>query len=112
MVIRVVEEEGLRCCTHLSDFDPTQGGQWGEEEWHDVGGIMWQTTSGWGRRRKRCRKGGGNNDYGYRGRGVEGEMEGEVEGEEREEVCWVVLVIVISIIHSNNTYFTSIPLLE
>jgi hypothetical protein len=33
-------------------------------------------------------------------------MEGEVEGEEGEEVCWTVLVIVISIIHSNNTYFT------
>jgi hypothetical protein len=35
-------------------------------------------------------------------------MEGEVE----EEVCWTVLVIVISIIHSNNTYFTFISLLE
>jgi hypothetical protein len=51
-----------------------------------------------------------------RGRGLEGEMEGEVEGEvegeEGEEDCWAVLVIVISIILSNNTYFTSIPLLE
>ncbi len=37
---------------------------------------------------------------------------GEVEGEEGEEVCWMVLVIVISIIHSNNTYFTFISLLE
>jgi hypothetical protein len=36
-------------------------------------------------------------------------MEGE--GEEGEEVCLVVLVIVISIIHSNNTYIPSISLL-
>ncbi len=43
---------------------------------------------------------------------VEEEMEGEVEREEREEACWPVLVIEISIIHSNNTYFTSISLLE
>jgi hypothetical protein len=40
---------------------------------------------------------------------MEGEMEGE--GEEGEEVCLAVLVIVISIIHSNNTYFLFIPLL-
>jgi hypothetical protein len=39
-------------------------------------------------------------------------MEREVEREEREEVCWAVIVIEISIIHSNNTYFASIPLLE
>ncbi len=40
-------------------------------------------------------------------------MEEEVEGEEGEEVCWTVLIIVvISIIHSNNTYFTFISLLE
>jgi hypothetical protein len=111
MIVRVVEEEGPRCCTH-SCSDPTRGGRWGEEEWRDVGGITWQTSSGWGRRRKRRRKSDGNDNYGYRGRGVEGEMEGEVEGEEREEVYWAVLIIVISIIHSNNTYFTSIPLLE
>jgi hypothetical protein len=64
--------------------------------------------SGWGRKRRRRREDDGNNDYSYRGRGVEG----EVEGEEGEEVCWAVLVITISIIHSNNTYFTSIPLLK
>jgi hypothetical protein len=40
---------------------------------------------------------------------MEGEVEGE--GEEGEEVYLVVLAIVVSIIHSNNTYFTSIPLL-
>jgi hypothetical protein len=73
---------------------------------------MWQTLSGWGRKRRRCRKGNGNDNYGYRGRGVEEEMKGEVEREEREEVCWAVIIIEISIIHSNNTYFTSIPLLE
>ncbi len=39
-----------------------------------------------------------------------GEGDGGGGGEE-EEVCLVVLVIVISIIHSNNTYFPSIPLL-
>jgi hypothetical protein len=39
-------------------------------------------------------------------------MEGEVEGEEGEEVCCAILVIVISIIHSINTYFTFISLLE
>jgi hypothetical protein len=43
-------------------------------------------------------------------------MEGEVDmegegGEEGEEVSLAVLVIVISIIHSNNTYFPSTPLL-
>ena len=54
----------------------------------------------------------GNADDSDMGRGVEGKMEGEVEGEEVEEVCWAVLVIVISIIHSNNTYFTAVPLLE
>jgi hypothetical protein len=69
---------------------------------------MWQTSSGWGRRMRRRREGDGDGDYGYRGRGVEG----EVEGEEGEEVCWAVLVIIISIIHSNNTYFTSISILE
>ncbi len=68
--------------------------------------------SGWERRRRRRREGNGDDNYGFRGRGVEGEMEGGVEGEEEEEVCWAVLVIVISIIHSNNTYFTSITLLE
>ncbi len=46
------------------------------------------------------------------GKGGRGEMEGGVEGEVGEEVCWAVLIIVISIIHSNNTYFTAIPLLE
>jgi hypothetical protein len=112
VVVRMVEEEGPRRCTHSSDSDPTRGGRWGEEEWCDVGGTTWQTSSGWGRRRRRRREGDGGDDYGYRGRGVEGEMEGEVEGEEGEEVCWAVLVIVISIIHSNNTYFTSIPLLK
>jgi hypothetical protein len=33
----------------------------------------------------------------------EGEMEGEVEGEDREEDCWAVLVIVISIILNQDT---------
>jgi hypothetical protein len=37
---------GLRCCTHSSGSDPTWGGQWGEEEQRDIGGIMWQTMSG------------------------------------------------------------------
>ncbi len=37
----------------LSGSDLTHGGGWEEEEWHDVGGIAWQTTSGWGRRRRR-----------------------------------------------------------
>jgi hypothetical protein len=32
--------------------------------------------------------------------------------EEGEEVCLVVLVIVISIIHSNHTYFIPIPILR
>jgi hypothetical protein len=53
MVVRVVEEEGPHCCTHLSGSDPTQGGQWGEEEQRDVGGITWQKMSGWERRRRR-----------------------------------------------------------
>ena len=66
-------EGGPRCCTHLSGSDPTQGGQWGEEEQHDIGGITWQTTSGWGRRRRRRREGDGDDDYGYRGRGIGGD---------------------------------------
>jgi hypothetical protein len=43
----------LRCGTHSSGSDPTRGGRWGKEEQQDVGGITWQTTSGWGRRRRR-----------------------------------------------------------
>ncbi len=39
---------------------------------------------------------------------VEVDMEGE-GGKVGEEVCLAVLIIVISIIHSNNTFFTSIP---
>ncbi len=46
VVIHMVEEEGPRCCTHLSGSDPTWGGQWGEEEWRGVDGITWQTLSG------------------------------------------------------------------
>ncbi len=46
---------GQRHCTHSSGSNPSRGGLWGEEEWHDVGGITWQSMSGWGRRRrKRC----------------------------------------------------------
>jgi hypothetical protein len=112
VVVRVVEEEGPRDCTHSSGSDSTRGGRWGEKEWRDVGGITWQTLSGWGRRRRRRRRATVYDGYGYKGRGVEGEMEGGVEGEEGEEVCWAVLVIVISIILSNNTYITSILLLE
>ncbi len=53
----------------------------------------------------RC-KGNSGDNYGFRGRGWEkGRWTWREEG---EEVCSVVLVIVISIIHSNNTYFTSI----
>jgi hypothetical protein len=68
--------------------------------------------SGWGRRRRRRREGNEDTNYSYRGRGVEEEMEGEVEGEEGEEVCRAVFIILISYIHSNNTYSTFIPLLE
>jgi hypothetical protein len=57
-------------------------------------------------------QGDSKKDYGYKGRGVEGEMVEGVEGEEGEKVCWAVFVTVISIILSNNTYFTSFPLLE
>jgi hypothetical protein len=61
-------------------------------------------------------KGNNNDDNSYRGGGGEGEMEGEVDkegegGGEGEEIYLAVLDIVIRIIHSNNTYFTSIPLL-
>ncbi len=73
MVVRVMEEEGPRCCTHSSGSDPTRGGRWGEEEWRDIGGITWQTSSGWGWRRRRRREGDGDNDYGYRGRGIGGD---------------------------------------
>ncbi len=65
----------MRCCTHSSGSDPTWGGRWGEEEQRDVGGITWQTTLGWGRRRKRRRKCDNDNDYndddnnGYEGGG-------------------------------------------
>ncbi len=93
-------EGGPRCCTHLSGSDPTQGGQWGEEEQHDIGGITWQTTSGWGRRRRRhgaasvmmmtmtmTTMATGEKDvegrWTWRGRG----------GEEGEEVCLAVLII-------------------
>ncbi len=76
MVVRVVKEEGQRFCTHSSGSDPTRGGRWGQEEWRDVGGIMWQTSSGWGRRRRRCREDDGDNDYGYRGRGIGGDGRG------------------------------------
>ncbi len=37
----------------LSGTNLTWGGQWGEEEQHNIGEIVWQTTSGWGRRRRR-----------------------------------------------------------
>ncbi len=29
VVVRMVEEEGQRCCTHSSGSDPTRGGRWG-----------------------------------------------------------------------------------
>jgi hypothetical protein len=77
VVVRVVEEEGPRRCTHSSGSDPTRGGRWGEEERRDVGGITWQTTSGWGRRRRRRREGDGDEDAGYRGRGGRGGDGGE-----------------------------------
>ncbi len=54
------------------------------------------------------RKGDGDDDDGFRGRG--GERGRWPWREEGEEVCRVVLVIAISIIHSNNTYFASIPI--
>ncbi len=82
VVVRVVEEEGPRRCTHSSGSDPTRVGRWGEEEWRDVGGITWQTSSGWGRRRRRRREGDGDDDYGYRGRGVEGRWRGRWRGKE------------------------------
>jgi hypothetical protein len=50
-------------------------------------------------------KGGGGGEVERRG----GDMEGE-GGKEGGEVCLAVLVIVIRIIHRNNTYFTSIYL--
>ncbi len=53
MVVHGAEEEGPCRCTHSSDFDPTRGGQWGEEEQCDVDGITGQKMSGWGRRRRR-----------------------------------------------------------
>jgi hypothetical protein len=71
-VVHVVEEEGPHRCTHLSGSDPTWDGQWGEEERRDVGWIMRQITSGWGRRRRRPHEGNGNDDNGYRGRGERG----------------------------------------
>ncbi len=46
VVIHVVEEEEWRCCTHSSGSDPIRGGQWGEEEWRDVGIVTQQTLSG------------------------------------------------------------------
>ncbi len=50
-----VEEECPCHCIHSSGSDPTWGGRWGEEEQHDIGGIMWLKMLGWGRkRRRRC----------------------------------------------------------
>ncbi len=62
-------------------FRSSQGWTMGEEEQSDVGGITWLSTSGWGRRRRRCcamramtlmttATGEGK---------IEGEMEGEVD---------------------------------
>jgi hypothetical protein len=97
---------GQSHCTHLSGSDPPQGGRWGEEERSDVGGITWQTMSGWERRRRRhCAA-----------RATATTMMATGEGGERgkevgEEICRAVLVIIISIIYSNNTYLTSISFL-
>ncbi len=108
---------GPHCCTHSSGSDPTPCGQWGEEEQRDVGGITWQTTSGWGRRRRRrgaaiattmmttMTMATGKED-------VEGQVDMEGGGrEEGEEVCLAVLIIVISIIHSVTILSISAPLL-
>ncbi len=110
---------GPRCCTHSSGSDPTWCGRWGEEEQRDVGGITWQTTSGWGRRRRRrgtasattmttttrTTMATGEED-------VEGQVDMRGGGrEEGEEVCLAVLIIVISIIDSVTILSISVPLL-
>ncbi len=43
-------------CIHSSGSDPIRCGRLGEVERRDIGGIRWQTMSGWGmrRRRRRC----------------------------------------------------------
>jgi hypothetical protein len=38
----------------LSGSNLTYGGCWRAEEQRNVGGSAWQTTSGWGRRRRHC----------------------------------------------------------
>ncbi len=71
-----------RRCTRSAGSDPPRGGRWGEEERSDVGGITWQSTSGWGRRRRRC--------YAARATAKTTTATGEGGGEGREvgeEVC-------------------------
>jgi hypothetical protein len=99
-------------CIHSSGSDLIRCGRLGEEERRDIGGIRWQTMSGWGRRRRRrCAARATATMTTATGEGG-GEGEVDMEGRRGRGLFIAVLIIVISIIHSNNTYFIPIPILR